>query len=329
MKHKKLNRILLMITIICALMVSLNGCSLAVKGAETDSQDTLIGVFITEEPLDLFDTDAYSLENTVSLSKNSDDAVIDPSGYEKPLYASINRHNSPEPSDWDISFEKVNGLNFFAPVFKDTDGSFFHHTRFSDGISDSHTEITESDEGNETKLSATIYITPQTAKKSITYHLNRVYQTADGKIYVLSGSGVSTDAENREGEIMSVYDDDQTKYLEDQKVKILKTSVTVRFFVMYEPVKITLYQMDMENKVIKQEHFAPGKLPEKLNTENETSYILVETEKKAPDGSRIYTRSLYDRTEKDEDSSMETFYMQKDGIISKQYSEVIWNSPDI
>ena len=61
MKRKK-SKLIIMIILALTLML-LNGCSLAVKGKEHDSQDKLIGVFITDSYLDLLDSDSYNAVN--------------------------------------------------------------------------------------------------------------------------------------------------------------------------------------------------------------------------------------------------------------------------
>lgn len=299
MKLRKIITAILTLSMTITLIPSLGGCSLAVKGAENDSQDILIGVFITDDTLDF--------------SPN-------------PLYAKINRHNSSDVSDWEADFKDVKGISFFAPIWTDKDGFSYHHTSYSDEICDSKTEFLVSDQGNESNLSAAIYMAPPASPKTVAYHVNRVYQTPDGKIYAVPGSGVSTDTEHGEGEMMSVSADDQIKYLEGRELKTDKTSVTVRFLAMYKPVKISLFQMNEEHQVIKQEDFTPGNLPSKLTTEKGTSYILVETVKQTPDGGRTYARNLYECGGNSEDSPLETFYAMDTGIMAKQYTEIVYQN---
>ena len=319
MKRKK-SKLIIMIILALTLML-LNGCSLAVKGEEHDSQDKLIGVFITDSYLDLLDSDSYNAVNHLPES----DSATNSTGYDSSQYAVINRHNSKDFSDWEIDFEGVKGLKFFAPKWKDEDGSTCTQAHYSDGICDSRMDVLESDEGTETKLTATVYTSLKPDEKELFFYLNRVYQTDDGKIYLVSGNGngIVTDTDYIEGDVMSASADDQTQYLENQEIMTDKLSVTVQFAIMHEPVKITLCQMDKDNKVIKQEDFLPGKLPEKLTAEKETSYILVETEKKAPDGSRTSSRDMYERTV-DDDSFLQTFYALDNKIISTQHTEIIW-----
>lgn len=66
----------LMITLLSCLMILLAGCSLAKEDAGNDTKDTLIGAFITDEYLDLFDLDAYLDGNASKLLQNPDTVKI-------------------------------------------------------------------------------------------------------------------------------------------------------------------------------------------------------------------------------------------------------------
>lgn len=323
MKNRKNNRTLLIIAL--AFILLLNGCSLAKKEAQSDAKDTLIGAFITDDYLDGFNIEAYLDDNASGLPQDQDIVINDSGRYTDPLYATINHNNSEDPSDWDISFDGIKGLSFLAPVWTDENGETYRASRSSDGICDMDTKINLSDNVNETTLSATIYCVPKVMDKEIAYFTNLVYQTADGKIYTVpNGHGFSTSWPISEGENMSTSFSDQTDLAEKGTSKTDKTTITIQFSIMYEPVTITLAQMDKENKLIKQEEFTPGKLPEQLSAEKETAYLLVKTEKKAPDGSIKTLRSIYEKEETENENFLETFYAMDNGIVAKQYTEIIW-----
>lgn len=306
MRHKKIYHFILTAVLISAIILPLDGCTLAKKDAGEDSKDTLIGVFITEEYLDLFGTDAYLYGQ-----------------YANPLYATVNRHGNDELSDWEISFENIRGLNFLAPVWTTKDGESYRAAQQSDGICETHTDINSSDDKEELRLSATVYSIPKAAGKELTYFANPVYQTADGKIYTVPASGISTGTADSEGVRLSTSFSDQTETKDKWRVKTESTTVDIQFSVMYEPVRITLFQMGADNRILKQESHLPGKLPETLHVGKDAAYILVETEKKKPDGSFHIERNIYEHSDND-DNSLETFYALDNGIVSKMFTDVIW-----
>lgn len=306
MRHKKRYHIILTAVLISALILPIGGCTLAKKDAGEDTKDTLIGVFVTEEYLELFGTDAYLYGQ-----------------YANPLYATVNRYGSDELSDWDVSFENIRGLNFLAPIWTNKDGESYRAARQSDGICKAHIDINSSDDKEELRLSATVYGIPKASGEDLTYFANPVYQTADGKIYTVPASGISISSTDREGACMSTSISDQTETKDKWSVKTESTTVDMQFSVMYEPVKITLFQMGADNRILKQESYLPGKLPEELQAEKDTAYILVETEKKMPDGNLSTSRNICERSE-DGDDSLETFYVLENGILSKMSTEVAW-----
>ncbi len=324
MKNKKNNRLILITILLAVLTLPLNGCSLAQKNAGDESADRLIGVFITEDPLDLFDMDSWLSDHTFTPDNDTDITINNSGNYINPLYATINRHNSKDPSDWDVTFKGVRGINCFSPVWTDEKGETFHASQYNDAVCDIHTNISSSDNTEELELSATIYNIPGLIDQDAGFFPNPVYQTADGKIYAVSTSGFSTSSRTSEGDNMSTTFSEQFETTEQFKTKTEKTSVTIHYSIMFEPLKIRLFQMDKDHQVIRHEEFTPGKVPEKLSAEEGAAYILIETEKKSPEGGIVITRDLYERSENEEEYSLETFYALDNGLVSKQSTEVDW-----
>lgn len=324
MKNQKNNQKLLLITLFLGLIILLNGCSLAKKEAGNDTSDTLIGAFITDSYLDLFDIDTYLNDNASKLFQNSDTVINESAEYTNPLYAKIDRQNHRDAAYWEISFDDISGLSLLAPFWTDENDAVCYSTRSSNGICDINSDVHATDNGNDTTLSGTIYTLPKSTDKDIAYFVNPVYQTSDGKIYAVPGSSISASDVLDEGAVMSTSISSQTDTTETGQTKTEKSSVTIRFASMFEPVKITLIQMDKENKIVKQEEFTPGKLPEEMTAEKETAYILIKTEKKSPDGNIVIARNIYEPQDSDSEESLETFYAMDNGIVSKQHTVITW-----
>ncbi|WP_302591959.1 hypothetical protein [Marvinbryantia sp.] len=303
----------------------LSGCSLAVPGAETEGgDDRLIGAFITSDHLDLFDMDAYLQDHASWLVKANEIQISNTSGYEGRLYAVIDKKGSEDTYDWDISFKDVEGISFFAPVLEDKDGNRGWHSVYDAGISDVDFNITVTDAGDEVSLEGTIYMIPGQSDKGISYYLNPVYQTAEGQVYLIAGEGFSTSGESEEEEVhFASALTAETKTTENGKSQTAKSSVKVSFATMHRPVKITLYKMDEAHQCIKQEEYTPGRLPESLNMEPGTAYLLAETEKEKLSGERFSDRAVYDRTD-DQEDKLETWYDCGNGILAKQESALVW-----
>lgn len=307
--------------------VLLGGCSLAKEDAANDSsKDRMIGAFITDEYLDLFDMDAYLDDHASSLS-DGEEIVADrsPKYYER-LYATIDKQGSKDPADWDISFGDVKGINFFSICWEDDSKEETTSLVESDGIYDVNTDYHITDEGENVELSGTIYMLPGQIDSNTSYFVNPVYQTEDGRIYVVSESGGSTSGNTSEGQQFAITISDETTVtgngsIVTGNIKMGKTTVTVRLSVVYEPMKVTLYQMNKDNQVLQKDEYTPGKLPEKLKASKGCEYFLIETEKKDMNGKTVITREVYEPNKED---CLETFYPGKSRKIFRQSTEVTW-----
>ena len=327
---------MLIVMLGAAMILLLGGCSLAKKDAGNKvSKDRMIGAFITNEYLDLFDIEAYFDDHVSSISDGEEITLEDSSKYNERLYATIDKHGSKDPADWDISFGDVEGINFFSVRWEDESKEATTSLVESDGIYDVNTSYNITDEGEQVELSGTIYMLPGLIDEDTAYFVNPVYQTEDGQIYVVSESGGSTSGNTSEGEQFALTISDETTvtasgYTGTENVgnvntgnaKSEKMTVTVRLSVVYEPVKITLYQMDKKNCILQKDDYIPGEMPEKLEVSKECEYLLIETEKKDPDGEMIISRDLYEQGEEGE--TLDTFYRGEGGKLSKQSTEIIW-----
>lgn len=314
-----------------AMVLLLGGCSLAKKDAGSESsKDRMIGAFITDEYLDLFDIEAYLDDHASSISDGEEITLEDSSKYNERLYATIDKCGSKDPADWDISFGDVEGINFFSVRWEDESKEATTSLVESDGIYDVNTSYNITDEGENVELSGTIYMLPGLIDEDTAYYVNPVYQTEDGRIYAVSESGGSTSGNTSEGEQFALTVSDETTVTASGytgntntgNTKSEKMTVTVRLSVVYEPVKITLYQMDKKNCILQKDEYIPGKMPEKLDVSKGCEYLLVETEKKDPDGEMIISRDLYEQREEGE--TLDTFYRGEGGKLSRQSTEIIW-----
>ena len=300
------------------LMISLCGCSLAVPDVGMDGEgDRLIGAVITDDYLDLFDIDQYVNDHASELLHNQEIDVERAPKYEVRLYATVKKGKGENSREWEISFEGVDGLNMLQPVWKDEKGEECHDSVCSDGVSEVHLSVDMNDQGEETNLTGTIYMLPGQEDHDIAYHVNPVYQTSDGKIYAVSGSGFSTSGESEEGEVYSTTLYEERKETENGKYKTEKSSVTVRYGVMHKPVQITIYQMDENHQILKQDTFTPGEVPDELTPEKKTSYILIETQKEDLSGKKMISRDIY-TPDPEEENTIETYYVMNNGIIAKK-----------
>lgn len=309
----KKSSLFIVFLMICSFMT---GCSLAVKDTATNSsEDQLIGAFITREYLDLFDMEAY-LEDHVSSFVDGEDLVIeDDAKYEERLYAS-----ETDKDESGISFGNIEGIIVLGEVKKNENGDDYLKMRGSREVADTHIAINVTDEGEENVLTATIYTYPENVEGNIIY-TNPIYQTKDGQIYVVSGSGLSTGGTEVEGMESSAKFDSEIKDTVNGESKARKTTVEVKFKVMSKPIEIGLYQMSKDHQLLAKEIYEPGKLPEKIKAKKDTAYFLIETKKQDLGGNISIEREIFEQNE-EEDAKLYTYYPTKNGILTRQETEV-------
>ncbi|XCP86679.1 hypothetical protein ABXS75_07770 [Roseburia hominis] len=312
-------------TVMVMLMFSLCGCSLAVPEGGTEGNGRLIGAFITPDYLDLYDMEGYLEAHASDLADGREVMLADDAKYEEKLYADIQKNGSEDPGDWKVSFGDIAGVNFFTPFWKGEDGDGYWASEYGDGICDTDTHIKTTDTGEERSIKGTVYILPGKANENIAYYVNPVYQTQEGRIFVVSGQGFSTSGDSSEGVCMTTELADQVTTTENGKSVEEKSSVAVSIAVMYRPVKITIFQMDRENRIIRKAEYSPAEVPQKLTAESGAEYILVETEKENLSGEEVVSREIYERSKEE---YLETFYAMENGMVARQSTEVVWQDEE-
>lgn len=301
------------------------GCSLAVPGAGEDTgEDRMIGVFITREYLDLQNMGQYQEAHASVPDKEKKEEGDNGPQDGRKLYAQIDRSGGENPDEWEITFGSLEGIQMFTPFWTPENGEPYWGTVCTEGISDTDIRYQESDSGTEHDISGTVYILPGKTDGSTACFANPVYQTADGRIYLTGGTGVSKSGESAEGEMLSSSLCGETSAVENGKTRTEKTSVTVNYVLMYRPVSVTVLQMDKEHRIIKKEEYLPEEVPEELSAEKDTEYILTETQKETPAGEKTVSREVCGYSP-DAESYLSTFYARDDGIAVKRESRIIWN----
>lgn len=303
----------------------LYGCSFEKENAGSEAdvvQDRLAGVFITTEHLDLFDMEGYLDDNADVIAKElrsgngSDIEVVDTTAYRNRIYATVDKHNSENSSDWEFSFGDIEGICFFEAVWQEEGETAFHEVSCGDEICDRDFHYSVSDEGESIELTGTIYALTGGKIEELGIYLNPVYQTEEGEIYITSSMGhYSTDIE---GGGYSCSLNDEVTLTENREHKTNRTTVTIDVEMRVKPELVYLYQMNDSHQVVSQEEYEPGTLPKQLTMEEETAYIIVET--KWADGES--TRESFEKQE--ENTYIETYYVVNEMAVGKHGSEVIF-----
>ena len=269
MKSKKI----LIIALLIAILVSLAGCQLAIEDMqEIATEDILIGALITLEPLILFDSDSYINENIDRImSENGQD--IDISKYEGRLYAKLvtKTHTNEETNQTSESseyvFEDIEGITYIAATVSDSDG-IYTVASSSDGISDTHTKVAGGNIQREISLEGTIYLSIKSTNRL--FYMNPVYQDTKGNVYVVTGSGYLRGVSEFEGLVFSQTLEDSKTITENGITKTQKSSIKISISYIHSPFKISIYQMDKNNSIVRHNNFVPDEVPDNISLDSDT-----------------------------------------------------------
>lgn len=237
--------------------------------------DILVGMLVTTQPLPIADDDR--------------------------LYA--------EYIDGEYVFNGVDGMQCFFTNKDNMDNAIASHVdaAFTDKSSKLH--VIDDDRQN-VELRAKLYL--GTSFNDILFQ-NPVYQTESGEVYAVAGQGA--DYSGEEGMSGSFSLGESVKRYEDGKMMSYGTSVNIDVEVIAVPEKIIVSQFDAEGKLISSESFAPGRLPDGM--ESSAAYIVVGTVSQSGTKYAVF---------QPDDNSISALYCRADGVCVNQSCAVSWGS---
>jgi hypothetical protein len=167
-------------------------------------------------------------------------------------------------------------------------------------------------------LEGTVYLAPSGG--NLIWHFNPVYQSPDGSVYAVSGSGMNTDCGQSEGEKCSQTIESSCTVTENGVTKTYSTSVKISYSFLFPPERVRILQLDGDGSIVDDAEYPPGETPKTLTPETDTAYIIVETYKTDAEGNEKISRELYQRS----DGTLETFVCRDDGVCVKRWTELKW-----
>ncbi len=253
--------------------VMLTGCQLAnenVNNSGIINKDELVGVVVTAEHLDLFDMEAFLKENPQAILKGGE---IDTTGYEGRIYAqevvekSTTEDGVPCTTTY-YNFDHVDGMCLLDYHVK---------TVLEDGSLLADVMVGECSEGILSvayladRMEGTIYVPKGSGE--VCFFTNPVYQDAEGRLYLMAGTGTSTN--ELSGSMWQTITEEYTETI-DGEATTRKREVEIRMEAVDVPTKVAIVQMSGENVMLDRQEYAPEELPENLTPVEGCAYILVE-----------------------------------------------------
>ncbi|MBE5960674.1 MAG: hypothetical protein E7256_04710 [Lachnospiraceae bacterium] len=326
----KRNKIIALCLMAAIFISGLNGVWLADESAATATQkkeDQLIGVLITKEYLNLFDTESYLKDHFGSMiaSSNTNHLTQDSmdSSYEKKLYATLVTTKTTD-SDTneltgfpDYQFENVDGIYFMSPLIT-KDGENYRTISGNDKISDLFTSVGTTDAGEQLNLEGTLYMTNTVGERI--FYFNPVYQTETGEVYALSGQGISSGLEQPVGTSMSQTLTAATTTAENGTETSVSSTVKVTISICPAPFEATILQMNADNQILASTTYDIDTLPDSITPLADTAYLIAETHSKDVTGTITIDRTIFSLS----DETLSLFQPQPDGICIKHQIPLNW-----
>lgn len=280
------------------LMVGLCGCQLA-KEVVVTGEDELIGVFITMESLNIHDFEiALNNKDDINNGKKYASLIMEP-------YINEAGQSKEMPT---YVFEDLEGIPFFNAEIEE-DGETYRSMADANGyLSNLKLATNITDDSREYVLEGKLYY--KVGIQDMVFYANPVYQESNGNVYVEQAAGLSM-MSSMEGQSGSNKIDASMTLTENNKTITNKTSVTVSYETMFEPIKTSIIEMNKENEVVLISEYKNNIFPDSLNLNNETEYVLVETTKLDTTNQETVTREIFSKN----DDSIKVYEAKDSGLI--------------
>ena len=294
-----------------------SGCSLAQpeNSNAKETTDRLAGVFITTEYLDLFDMEAWIEENAGALLDG--EQVLSPGmDYEQPrIYAELVEETFTDSSGTThtsstYEFKGLDGLflaEYMIYSLGETD-ELYRTVDGSDYIFDVHSTFKSSDSAIETELTGSIFLNGNSQR--MVFYFNPIYQTADGKVYLVPGTGMESSPGQAAFQLTGT-----STTTENGQSKTDSSRVEVKINCVEIAQKVVLIEMSENNAEIKRSEFIPGQMPKEFSTSDSTAYLIVEEHR--ADG---VSRTIYQSG----DASIPVFYSPDGKLCLRSSTTVTW-----
>lgn len=258
--------------LIMVLALALSGCQLAKPEADTQKEkDMLVGVFITEEHLDLFDMESYLQDNLGALSGGTL-SIADAAQYSNRVWGEKTEEHDGHSS---YHFGDLEG-SLLASFRITPDGikeNAYWGSEAGEGICDVSFGHHSMDDGSRLELSGTVYFSDTHPDPGL--YFNPVYQTPEGEVYLLSGQGTFFGDAGMGGSATHSLKEETTR-TENGEETSHSTEISITMECVYPARNLVILQMDADNQILHRQEIDPAKAMEELKPESGCAYILVE-----------------------------------------------------
>lgn len=256
----RLSRNVLLPGLSLCLVLFTQGCSLALEELPS-RQDRLAGLYVTEH---------YISSGMPDLEINSRGEITAKSSEPEKIYGSFTDCDNGQNSS--VSFPDLEGFGIYnLKLPEDNTGQIAGYTVCDPVFADLHYTVSH----EEDSVEAALYVTAGTSQN---YYFHPVYQQEDGRIYLVPGSGISTDS-FVPGQQFGHSVSESSVIRENGKEIVQGYRFTVNIVASTLPVHTELLLLDADDQVMSrlsgeelEQHFRAGtalELPESV------SYLIL------------------------------------------------------
>ena len=300
-------------SVLMFIIVFLTGCQLAKPDSgetinDPAKRDRLVGVLVSDEYINLYDTDAWLQDNLDEIIEGGEVTaeLSDASKYQRRLYASrVERPRYDENGKQTSSTEETGEV---------------YHTSYADpGMVLTKNHMRTTDEGSFVEMEGTVYVVADGT--DVIYEILPIYQDADGNLFLAQGDSISLNT-SAEGMSMTYMYSETTEISDTSGGKTADgSSMKVSIEVVNRPLTVAVSLLDAGSRLLSRVEYAAGEVPEKLMPEAGTAYIIVETFKEGVD-SETAERQMIDR----EDENFRTMAAGEKGVCEQVYTSIQWGA---
>lgn len=334
MKNKKL-----IITVACICVISfilgITGIVKINRNAEIEKESTdkpyLVGMYVTTEPVDGY-VDKGGYWSSTSFQSNGTDTFTGKNRNGNKIYAKrVTKTDVEESTGEEIItdeyvFEGIEGYGLYAFKVKNPEiqeeeytslsfnSGFCDVTLFSYAVGELSDYPGSDDLENLTE--ATMYIT----KKDVTIYKNPVFQEPDGDVFLVPADMGEYIGGSILGEKITLTTEDVEKKVQNTGItRVFTTKVVLNIVTAAEMKEIRIAEYDVSDKIIASKTYNPSELPDDINVQKDTEYLMVE-EVMERDGKEIVNRKIVDK----DDYDFITYETDKNGIYIERCPSVNW-----
>ena len=284
----------------------------------TAETDRLIGVLITEDSIESFDMETYLQNNLSELVNQKEISMPEIPADAQRLYAT---NTLKDVNSLDFSFEGIKGIRFFSCyIDPEGNGDGYWTSGADEGCSDSHWGFKETEDSSRIEGECTIFSTMSSHEKM--FFVNPMYQTTDGRIYVIPGGGEVFSRDIAFYTTSSRTLNEKRTMTINGETKTFEAEIKINFSFINPPSSVTLLQYDEENLVIAEQIIKADSIPEEIIPLKNAQYLIIESVVSTPDGTETTERQLLQR----KDNYAKVFSVREDDIIVQHSIELKWQN---